>query len=245
MKVRLRFTKHGKVRFTSHRDLARMWERALRRAGLAVAYSQGFSPRPKLHFGLALPTGAESEAEYLDIDLEVGPGGAPTVDIDPASLPARLTPCLPEGIDVEAAVSVDAGVVSLQQAVTSCTWRIGVGGATAQEAAVAVERALAADQLVVTRERKGKAVTDDLRPYILALAVIDPTPHGFEIEAELGTQPRSLRPGELLLALDPPLVERRVRRIHQWMTLDGVRSEPVSLGPAETSSSTRAQVRAS
>lgn len=243
MKVRVRFAKRGKVRFTSHRDLARMWERALRRAELAVDYTQGFSPRPKLHFGLALPTGAESEGEYLDIDLTEPAQGA--LDLDPASLPARLTPCLPDGITVQAAAIVDTGIMSLQQAVASCTWRIDVGGTTAQAAAVAVERALAADELIVTRERKGKAVTDDLRPYILALAVTASTPEGVELTTELGTQPRSLRPAELLLALDPPLIERRVCRIHQWVTLDGVRSEPVSLGPAVSSPSAHAEVRAS
>lgn len=244
MKVRVRFSKRGKVRFTSHRDLARMWERALRRAELAVDYTQGFSPRPKLHFGLALPTGAESEAEYLDIDLSDEADGTP-LDLDPGSLPERLTPCLPEGIAVQAAAIVDTGIMSLQQAVTSCTWHLEVSGTTAQEAAVAVERALAADHLVVTRERKGKAVTDDLRPYILALAVTDSTPDGVGLETELGTQPRSLRPAELLLALDPPLTERRVCRIHQWVTLDGVRSEPVSLGPAASSPPAHAEVRAS
>ena len=69
MIVRMRFTKLGKIRWTSHRDVARMWERALRRAGLPVAYTQGFSPRPQLSFGLALPTGCESVAEYLDVSL--------------------------------------------------------------------------------------------------------------------------------------------------------------------------------
>lgn len=244
MKVRVRFSKRGKVRFTSHRDLARMWERALRRAELAVDYTQGFSPRPKLHFGLALPTGAESDAEYLDIDLSDERDGRP-VDIDPDALPARLTPCLPDGITVQAVAIVDTGIMSLQQAVTSCTWRIDVSGTMAQEAAVAVERALAADEMIVTRERKGKAVTDDLRPYILALAVTDATPDGAVLETELGTQPRSLRPAELLAALDPPLTERRVCRIHQWVTLDGVRSEPVSLGPAVSSPAAHAEVRAS
>ena len=69
MKLRIRFAKIGRVRWTSHRDVARMWERALRRARLPVAYTEGFSPRPKLSFGLALPTGCESEAEYLDVAL--------------------------------------------------------------------------------------------------------------------------------------------------------------------------------
>ena len=65
MRLRVRFVKLGRVRFTSHRDVARMWERAVRRIGLPVARTEGFSPRPKLAFGLALSTGHESLAEYL------------------------------------------------------------------------------------------------------------------------------------------------------------------------------------
>jgi radical SAM-linked protein len=71
-RLRFRYAKLGKIRFTSQRDVARMWERALRRSGLPVAWSEGFSPRPLLSFGLALPTGAESLAEYLDARLELG-----------------------------------------------------------------------------------------------------------------------------------------------------------------------------
>ena len=63
-RVRIRFAKLGKIRWTSHRDVARMWERAFRRVQLPVAYSAGFSPRPRVSFGLALPTGYESVAEY-------------------------------------------------------------------------------------------------------------------------------------------------------------------------------------
>ncbi|MDQ1361654.1 MAG: hypothetical protein QOJ44_2031, partial [Acidimicrobiaceae bacterium] len=66
MRIRFRFSKVGKVRFTSQRDVARMWERALRKARLPLAYTEGFSPRPQLSFGLALPTCSESIAEYLD-----------------------------------------------------------------------------------------------------------------------------------------------------------------------------------
>ena len=69
MRLRLRFTKRGKIRFTSHRDTARVWERTVRHAQIPIAYSQGFSPHAKLSFGLALSTGFESDAEYLDIEL--------------------------------------------------------------------------------------------------------------------------------------------------------------------------------
>ena len=75
MRIRFRFAKLGKIRFTSQRDVARMWERALRRAELPLAYTEGFSPRPQLSFGLALPTGCESLAEYLDVVLDDRPAG--------------------------------------------------------------------------------------------------------------------------------------------------------------------------
>src|SRR5947209_7049300 len=97
MRIRLRFTKTGKIRFTSHRDVARMWERAFRRVGLPLAHTQGFSPRPKVSFGLALSTGHESVAEYLDFELADG------ASIEASQLPALLTPALPPRIDVLAA----------------------------------------------------------------------------------------------------------------------------------------------
>ncbi len=220
MRIRIRFTKHGKVRFTSHRDVARIFQRVLRRAGLPVAYSQGFSPRPKIAFGLALSTGHESEAEYLDIDLDP----ERTDGLEMGDLPARLSNELPEGMAVTAAVVIDRRTASLQQAVTSCTWQIDVVDVDANTVAGAVARALAAESLVVTRERKGREVTDDLRPGVLSLDVEGPVEaEGHEgsrvrLVAELATQPRALRVSELLDALDPPLVEHRVLRLQQWTT---------------------------
>src|ERR1700689_5256175 len=89
MRVRFRFAKLGKIRFTSQRDVARMWERALRRAELPLAYSEGFSPRAQLSFGLALPTGCESLAEYVDVAIDGDRPGSAAVDED--SLPAQLS----------------------------------------------------------------------------------------------------------------------------------------------------------
>lgn len=220
MRLRIRFTKVGKVRFLGHRDLARVWERTLRRAELPVAYSEGFSPRPKLSFGLALSTGYESDGEYLDVDL-----AATAPDPQLPALPGRFSALLPEGIDVTAVCEVSRSEPSLQQAVTSCSWLIEVVDTSAGDAAEVVDRALAASSLMLTRERKGKEVTDDLRPYLLDLSVIGPTPTGVQLAAELGTQPRTLRPAELLAALDPPLTEGLVRRTHQWTTHDGARRE--------------------
>lgn len=232
MRLRIRFTKHGKVRFTSHRDVARIWERTLRRAALPVAYSEGFSPRPKLSFGLALSTGHESAAEYLDIDLD--PDRVEGLDVE--SLPALLTSLLPVGLAVDAAVVIDRRTPSLQQVVTSCTWQIDVVGADPDTVTAAVAGALAAETLVVTRERKGKEVTDDLRPLVLTLDVEGPMEeqdlegNRVRLIAELGTQPRAVRVSELLAALDPPLTEHRVQRLHQWIMNDDQtqRSDPLA-----------------
>src|SRR5205085_2450331 len=68
-RIRLRYAKRGPLRFTSHRDFARAFERALHRAGVPIAYSQGFSPHPKVSYASASPTGAASGAEYLEIGL--------------------------------------------------------------------------------------------------------------------------------------------------------------------------------
>jgi radical SAM-linked protein len=226
--LRIRFSKLGKIRFTSHRDVARIWERALRRAELPIAYSEGFSPRPKLSFGLALSTGYESYGEYLDVALR---DRRDQVDIH--QMPARLAPVLPEGIEVQAVVALPPGATSLQQAVTSCTWHIDVA-ADPPSVATATRDALAATELVVTRERKGQPVTDDVRPAILSAEVLAAAPGGTTIEAELATQPRGLRPAELLAAIDPAWRVERAARINQWTQVGGARRELIELPPAAT-----------
>ncbi|MFP5321047.1 MAG: TIGR03936 family radical SAM-associated protein [Acidimicrobiia bacterium] len=235
-RIRIRFDKFGRIRFTSHRDVARVWERSLRRSRLPVSYSEGFSPRPRLRFGLALATAHESCGEYLDVDLEPGSLESGAVDLD--ELVALVDPTLPPGMTIQATTRVEPGTPSLQEAVESCTWLVDVPGLTPAEAHDLVERALAAEELPVTRERKGKAVTDDVRPNVLALRVADPDevppaadwrPTGALLRAELGTHPRACRPAELLAAVDPALEEGRVVRLHQWTMVDGVRREPVPL----------------
>jgi len=230
--VRLRFTKLGKVRFVGHRDVARLFERALRKSDVRISYTEGFSPRPKIAFGLALSTGHESLAEYLDIALPEDR------DVNVTELPGRLSSALPPGIDVVAAERVDAADASLQEAVTSCTWRIEVVGIDVPTADQVVVSALDAPELVLTRTRKGKEVTDDLRPAVLSLAVDGPTEAGLRgpnedhrvaLLAELATQPRGVRPNELLQVIDPDIEAGRVLRIAQWTTRDGVRGEPLAL----------------
>jgi hypothetical protein len=177
--------------------------------------------------------------------------------VDVATMPYRLSSALPQGVEATAAEVVTAGTPSLQEAVTSCTWRWAVVPSegsepvTAGELAARVGRCLDASELPVTRSRKGTEQTDDIRPGILSLTlegpagpsdVIEERPSsssitegptgpsnsdGFWLVGELACQPRSIRPSEVTLALGPGLEERHPRRLHQWIWRDGVRTEPL------------------
>lgn len=236
-RLRFRYSKLGKVRFTSHRDVVRMWERALRRSGLAVAWSEGFSPHLLMSFGLALPTGAESLAEYLDLVLQSPLEGAHTADrlVD---LEQSLSSLLPDGVDVRAVGTLQDGAGSLQEEVSSCTWKLEVFGVAAAELASRVERLLAAPSVSIERVRKGRTVHDDLRPGVLALSVgappddrpstASPLGDGVWLDVELATRPRGVRPRELLEGLGPDVRLSRARRMHQWIERDGARWEPLA-----------------
>ena len=145
---------------------------------------------------------------------------------------------LPDGIAAQAAMPVEPGTPSLQQAVTSCTWQLEVVGADRRggrgRGRPGPGRRRAADPV----ERKGNEVDLDARPAIAALELAGPSgpPPGVAVirpstvlVAELATQPRSLRPAELVRALDPTWTEGRVLRTHQWTLVDGARREPIPL----------------
>ena len=95
-RIRLRYAKRGPLRFTSHRDFARAFERALRRAAVPIAFSQGFTPHPKISYASAAPTGVASEAEYLEIGLDRA--------VEPETVRRALDSALPPGLDVLEAV---------------------------------------------------------------------------------------------------------------------------------------------
>ncbi|HEY2223217.1 TIGR03936 family radical SAM-associated protein [Actinomycetospora sp.] len=160
-KVRMRFAKRGRARFSSHRDVARAMEWALRRAGVPVSLSHGFSPHPRLSWLGAAPTGAASEAEFVEIGL--------TVDLDPADVAREVDAVLPEGLSVLDVVR--AGPGALADRIDASVWRITMPGVAPEQLADAVAALEAADVVEVERMTKNGPRTLDVRAALVELTV--------------------------------------------------------------------------
>lgn len=160
-RLRIRYAKRGRLRFTSHRDFSRAFERALVRARIPMAYSSGFNPHPRISYAGAAPTGAASEAEYLEIGLaEV---------VDPASVSVHLDEALPDGLDVVSVVVAGSG--SLADRLDASRWRLDLAGAETDLVASAVAPFLEAGSVSVERMTKKGLRTFDTRAAVLALTV--------------------------------------------------------------------------
>jgi radical SAM-linked protein len=223
--VRLRFSKRGPVRFISHRDVARAFERAFRIAELPLAFSSGFSPHPKVSFGPALAVGYESDAEYLDLEL--------VREIDPAWLGPAISAGLPEGMEVVGLVPLADRAPSLQESIGSLGYLVELTGVVTDGLAGVVADFLARERVEVAVNRKGEERIDDIRPSVLALEV--PRPDEAVVIVEVATRPRTLRVADVvngLRAVSPDgalLAEQRVVRTHQWIERGGARHEPLDV----------------
>jgi radical SAM-linked protein len=167
-RIRVRFAKRGRLRFLSHRDVARSIERAVRRAGIPVAHSHGFSPHPRLSWVGAAPTGAASEAEYLEIGL--------TRPLDPGALATALDAALPDGLDVLAAAVADGA--PLADRIDASAWRIELPAVTPEVLRAAVAALEAADAVVVERVTPSGRRQVDVRGALVRVDVEDPEPGG-------------------------------------------------------------------
>jgi radical SAM-linked protein len=168
-RLRVRYAKRGRLRFTSHRDAARAVERAIRRAGIPVAFSAGFSPHPKISYAGAVATGVASEAEYLEIGL-TGP-------VSPDRVRADLDAALPTGLDivdvVELGTDAEHGVrkQTLLDQLEASLWRIRLDGVEPAEAERAVLAFLDAEGVEVERLTKKGRRRFDVRAAVVACAV--------------------------------------------------------------------------
>ena len=140
-RVIVRYAKRGRMRFASHRDIARAVERGVRRAGLPIAYSAGFTPHPKISYAGAAPTGTASEAEYLEISLTEARAASEVRD--------RLDAALPDGIDVIDVIEGPGSLAGLQ--LEASHWQAVLPGIQPEDADRAVGAFLASGSLEVER----------------------------------------------------------------------------------------------
>lgn len=161
----MRFAKRGRARFSSHRDVARAMEWALRRAGVPVSLSQGFSPHPRLSWIGAAPTGAASEAEFVEIGL--------TEDLDPLAVAREVDAVLPEGLSVLDVVR--AGPGALADRIDTSVWRIEMPGVDQARLAEAVAALEAASAVEVERMTKNGPRMLDVRAALVRVDVTDVT----------------------------------------------------------------------
>lgn len=161
-RLRIRYAKRGRLRFTSHRDFSRAFERALFRARVPMAYSSGFNPHPRISYAGASPTGAASEAEYLEIGLsEV---------VDPAVVRRELDDSLPDGLDLLEVVESAGG--SLADRLEASVWEIVVTGVGVEDLGSAAERLLATPAVPVERMTKKGLRKFDARAAIVSLEAL-------------------------------------------------------------------------
>ena len=159
-RLAVRYAKRGRLRFTSHRDFARAFERALRRAAIPMAYSAGFSPHPKISWVGAAPTGVASEAEYVEIGL--------AEERDPGVVRRDLDAALPPGLDIVSVTKTSHR--GLADRVEASYWRAELPGVDPEGAAGAVERFLALEAAPVERLMKDGRRTIDARVAVVGMA---------------------------------------------------------------------------
>jgi radical SAM-linked protein len=220
-RLRLRYAKRGRLRFTSTRDFQRALERALRRTGVPMAYSQGFNPHPRISYTNAAPTGTASEAEYVEL--------AVVRRLDPELLRAALDEALPEGLDVLDVVEVRTP--DLADRLEASVWTVELPGIDVATAATAVEAFLGRDLVEVSRLTKSGMRTFDARVPVVRLEAreaspaADGTPCAI-LDLVVRHVTPSVRPDDVLAALRlvadlVPPIPARVTRLAQGPLVDG------------------------
>jgi radical SAM-linked protein len=188
-RLRIRYAKRGRLRFTSHRDFSRAFERAVFRARIPMAYSSGFNPHPRISYAGAAPTGSASEAEYLEIALgEV---------VDPAEVSRALDEALPDGLDLVTVVESPGG--SLADLLQASRWQIDLAAAPA-EAMAAVEAFLATESVPVQRMTKKGMREFDCRAAVVSLSA-EEAPAGSRLLVGLRHTVPAVRPDDVLSGL--------------------------------------------
>ncbi len=163
-KYRIRFSKIGKIKYVGHLDVLNIFQRAIKRAKLPIAYSKGFNPHQLMGFAIPLPLGMESVAEYLDIQLDS--------KLEPEEIKTRLNKTMPIGMEILNVVEMEEGQKSGASIVESGDYKITLDKSISKED---IEKFLAQDEILVEKisKKRGKEVlkTVDIKEDILDLKI--------------------------------------------------------------------------
>lgn len=196
-RLRLRYAKRGRLRFTSHRDFSRAFERALVRARVPMAYSSGFHPHPRITYANAAPTGAASEAEYVEIGL--------AEQLDPETVRQLLDESLPPGLDVLTVVDAAQVPGGLSDRLEASHWRLVLPEQVRAQLPDAVAAFLAAPEVTVQRMTKKGLREFDCRAAVVRLAVVPDGPDGPDgpggLELVVRHAEPAVRPDDVLTGL--------------------------------------------
>lgn len=166
-KLRARFSRGEEVKYISHLDTMRTFERTVRRADIPIAYSQGFNPRPQMSFGLPLSVGVTSYSEYVDFEMET--------ELPAEDLVKRLNDNLPKGFEVQYAEYVNTNE-SLMASIGVASYEVTIYNKnkfTCDRIKGCIDAIKAKESLLVEKEAKGKIKNIDIKPYIYELKIID------------------------------------------------------------------------
>jgi radical SAM-linked protein len=205
MRVRITFSKTGALRYIGNLDLHALWERATRRAGLPLAYTQGFHPQPKIYLASALPLGFSSRCEVVDLRF--------TQDVDIENMPRILQAVMPSGINIMKAEIADEQAPALQTQVIAAEYEVILTGVPESSDLPKKSLMQRSEELLaestLPRERRGKAY--DLRPLIEQLAILSENKIFMRLTAR---QAATGRPEEVLDALGIALENSEIERIN-------------------------------
>ena len=211
-RLRVIFGKTGSLRYTSNLDVAKIWERVLRRADLPILYTQGFNTRPRIRLAMPLPLGISSECEILDISLRK------RIALDEAALKERLLAVAPPGLTINEIVEVDLRASTLHSLIDSAEYRIRFHDAIDRDhLRRKISQVLNRSSIIVDRTRRRKRSVMDIRPLILSLYLDD----AHDIIAHLSVGDRgNLRPDQLIELMELQHIHHSIHRF-KLHTIDG------------------------
>lgn len=207
-RLRVSFSKGPQLRYITHLDLMRFWERALRRAEIALAYSEGFSPHPQISLAAPLPVGVTSRAELMDVFL--------SERSSPLAFTRSLSPQLPPGLELNEVEEVPVSLPSIQSQMRAAEYRVELlGGETNGGLAGRVAQLLDLETLPWRHTREREVKSYDLRPLIQELSLQTEPGQGVLLMRLQADNAATGRPDQVLAALQllPELAVERTRLV--------------------------------